>query len=123
MSRLLAPAAAAALDWEALPVAEIPPSLTLGDLEGAEEEILEKTLVNYPVPPAAPKQEDYDFFDSAEPPSPGRDNPPMTGGNLMEQIRAHIVFWEAAAIEWEKRGKVFKKQECQAAAAALKALL
>ena len=33
---------------EVLP--ELPPSLTLGDLEGAEEEIMEKTMINVPAP-------------------------------------------------------------------------
>jgi hypothetical protein len=52
-----------------------PPSLTLGDLEGAEDEILEKTLIIPPPElPAAPSQpaaspEDFDFFDPGEPAS------------------------------------------------------
>lgn len=58
-----------------------------------------------------------------EPPHPSTDTPPtLTGATPHATITAHIAYWQAAADQWDAAGKVFKKQECLAAVAALQAV-
>jgi hypothetical protein len=54
VAHLLAPAETGV---EPEPLPEPPPSLTLGDLEGAEEEILDKTMIDVPAPPSPEAEE------------------------------------------------------------------
>ena len=56
----------------------------------------------------------------AEPPSPTTHKPPTYGSTPSERIATQIGFWEAAAEQWQRLGKPFKRQECYAAAQALK---
>lgn len=54
-----------------------------------------------------------------DPPSPTTTPAPKVGKTLREIITNQIAFWQQAADQWAAIGKPFKKQECQAAAAAL----
>lgn len=56
----------------------------------------------------------------AEPPTPATHKPPTHGSTPTERLAAQIGFWESAAEQWQKLGKPFKRQECFAAAQALK---
>lgn len=58
-----------------------------------------------------------------EPPHPGTTRAPALGATLQEVIRYQVLFWQRAAASWEKLGKTFKKQECEAAALALSHLV
>lgn len=58
-----------------------------------------------------------------DPPEPGKVTPPADGSTHAEIIMNQVNFWEDAARAWDKRGKSFKRQECVAAAAALRSLL
>jgi len=53
------------------------------------------------------------------PPTPSTHKPPKIGKTTKEVVRNQAGFWETAAEEWDKLGKPFKRQECQAAAQAL----
>lgn len=54
-----------------------------------------------------------------EPPHPATSQPPVTGRTVRDILAGQISFWQDAASAWERIGKPFKKQECQAAAQAL----
>lgn len=56
---------------------------------------------------------------SAEPPTPATAQPPVKGTTAKEIVGNQITFWQQAAEAWDRLGKTFKKQECQAAAQAL----
>ena len=58
-----------------------------------------------------------------DPPLPTTTEPPRRGQSLREIIAAQIDFWTQAAEAWDELGKPFKRQECQAAAHALKAAI
>jgi len=51
---------------------------------------------------------------------PSTTAPPATGGTLQEIIQNQVDFWTEAASQWQNLGKVFKRQECLAAAQALR---
>lgn len=68
-------------------------------------------LVCQPMPASA--------MTKAEPPSPTTFKPTIQGRDPYETIQKLIEFWEQAALEWEKIGKPFKRQECKAASSAL----
>lgn len=58
-----------------------------------------------------------------EPPTPATTKPPVSGRSLPEIVSGQIAFWQDAAAQWDALGKPFKRQECEAAAHALAALL
>lgn len=58
-----------------------------------------------------------------EPASPATTMPPKKGATPHEIIANQIKFWQEAAEAWDKLGKPFKRQECEAAAFALKSTL
>lgn len=58
-----------------------------------------------------------------EPASPATTMPPKKGATTREIIANQIKFWQEAAEAWDKLGKPFKRQECEAAAFALKSTL
>jgi ParB/RepB/Spo0J family partition protein len=58
-----------------------------------------------------------------DPPHPTTDTPPVTGETTEAMLTAHAAFWEGAASSWHTLGKPNKRNECQAAAEALKRLL
>lgn len=58
-----------------------------------------------------------------EPPHPGTTQPPKIGRTPRERLQSQIEFWTRAADQWQRIGKPFKRQECQAAAQALQAAL
>lgn len=58
-----------------------------------------------------------------EPPSPATVMPPKRGNSPREIISNQIKFWQEAAVAWNELGKCFKRQECEAAAFALKSTL
>lgn len=58
-----------------------------------------------------------------EPPHPFQTTPPIIGDSPAAIIRTQVQFWTEAAGAWEKLGKPFKRQECEAAARALSYLL
>jgi ParB/RepB/Spo0J family partition protein len=55
----------------------------------------------------------------SEPATPATVTPPSVGGSPKEIIGGQMAFWQSAAEAWERLGKPFKRQECQAAAQAL----
>lgn len=55
----------------------------------------------------------------ADPPTPATHKPPTSGRNVKEVIENQAGFWTQAASAWDKLGKPFKRQECEAAAQAL----
>ena len=57
------------------------------------------------------------------PPHPDEDAPPWKGDNIREVISNQIEFWTQAAMSWDGLGRPHKRQECQAAAQALKGLV
>lgn len=58
-----------------------------------------------------------------EPPHPSTTQPPKVGRNPRERLQHQIEFWTQAAGRWSAIGKPFKKQECEAAAQALRSAL
>ena len=54
-----------------------------------------------------------------DPPTPATHKPPTAGRNVKEVIECQAGFWTQAASAWDKLGKPFKRQECEAAAQAL----
>ncbi len=56
------------------------------------------------------------------PPTPATHTAPTTGGSLQEVIASQVRYWRQAAEAWDTLGKPFKRQECEAAAAALENL-
>jgi ParB/RepB/Spo0J family partition protein len=54
-----------------------------------------------------------------EPAHPSTTRPPTRGSSLREILRNQAGFWSQAAEAWDKLGKPFKRQECEAAAQAL----
>lgn len=60
---------------------------------------------------------------AVEPPHPRKDQPPHVGQSVRENIELHAAFWDEAAQQWHVQGKAFPKNECLAAAAALRSLL
>lgn len=58
-----------------------------------------------------------------EPAHPATHKAPALGNSLPEIIRYQVSFWQRAAASWDKLGKTFKKQECEAAALALSHLI
>lgn len=56
-------------------------------------------------------------------PLPGSHKPPKKGATMQEIIQGQITYWTDAAAAWSKLGKNFKKDQCEAAAAALSNLL
>ena len=54
-----------------------------------------------------------------EPPHPSNTVPKISGKTVKEIIGGQISFWNDAAEAWQRIGKPFKRQECQAAAQAL----
>lgn len=57
------------------------------------------------------------------PPAPDTHQAPAVGKNVREIITGQIRFWQEAAEAWSNLGKPFKRQECEAAAYALTAVL
>lgn len=55
----------------------------------------------------------------SEPPTPATTQPPVKGSTPKEIIGNQMSFWQQASEAWERMGKPFKRQECQAAAQAL----
>lgn len=72
------------------------------------------SILNAPIVDAAP---------TIDPPLPTTHKPPKAGQTIREIIRNQVHFWDRAATEWDRIGKPFKRQECQAAAAALRSSL
>ena len=60
---------------------------------------------------------------SALPPSPETHQPPNSGKTVRDIVAGQIRFWQEAAEAWSNLGKPFKRQECEAAAHALTAVL
>lgn len=58
-----------------------------------------------------------------EPPHPATTTPPAAGATPRELLAGQAAFWADAAGQWERLGRPFKRQECQAAAQALQAAL
>lgn len=58
-----------------------------------------------------------------EPPHPKTTIPPKSGKSARETITKQATFWQEAALAWDELGKPFKRQECEAAALALKSTL
>lgn len=58
-----------------------------------------------------------------EPPHPKTTIPPRAGQSPRETITKQASFWQEAARAWDELGKPFKRQECEAAALALKSTL
>lgn len=54
-----------------------------------------------------------------DPPTPTTATAPIIEGDLLKSIDHGIAYWTQAANDWQEMGKVFKVQECQAAAEAL----
>jgi len=59
---------------------------------------------------------------AADPPIPGKVNPPTDGDTPRAVLDGQIKFWSRAADQWQALGKSFKRNECLAAVAALTAL-
>lgn len=59
----------------------------------------------------------------ADPPLPSTTMPPKSGETPRDIIGGQVKFWQEAAEAWNKLGKAFKRQECEAAAFALKSTL
>lgn len=59
----------------------------------------------------------------AMPPSPETHQPPRSGKTIRDIVAGQIRFWQEAAEAWSNLGKPFKRQECEAAAHALTAVL
>jgi len=57
------------------------------------------------------------------PAHPSTTEPPRDGATLEDVLHNQVSFWLAAAEDWDRMGKPFKRQECQAAAQALGHLL
>jgi ParB/RepB/Spo0J family partition protein len=57
-----------------------------------------------------------------DPPHPSTHRPPCDG-TLTKRVKAGAEFWRAAAAQWNDLGKVFRAQECIAAALALELAL
>ena len=55
-----------------------------------------------------------------DPPHPLNTTPPAVGKTPVEIIGNQAIFWDQAAIAWEQKGKPFRRQECQAAAQAVR---
>lgn len=58
-----------------------------------------------------------------DPPHPKTTIPPKSGKTAREIITKQATFWQEAARAWSELGKPFKRQECEAAAMALKSTL
>lgn len=58
-----------------------------------------------------------------EPPHPSTSTPPATGSTPRDLLAGQAAFWSDAAGQWERLGRPFKRQECQAAAQALQTAL
>lgn len=58
-----------------------------------------------------------------EPPHPSTTTPPAVGRSARAKLEAQADFWTDAAGQWERLGRPFKRQECQAAAQALQIAL
>lgn len=58
-----------------------------------------------------------------DPPLPSTTIPPTNGQNPRELLANQITFWSQAAEAWDKLGKNFKRDQCTAAALALKSAL
>jgi hypothetical protein len=58
-----------------------------------------------------------------EPPHPSTTVAPRVGKTVHDIIEHQAGFWKTAADEWDKLGKPFKRQECEAAAFALQGAL
>lgn len=58
-----------------------------------------------------------------EPPLPSTTIPPKSGKDAREVLTRQVGFWKEAAEAWNKLGKPFKRQECEAAAQALQSAL
>lgn len=56
-------------------------------------------------------------------PLPSTTIPPKSGTTPQEIIKGQISFWQQAARSWDKLGENFKRDQCQAAALALKSTL
>lgn len=54
-----------------------------------------------------------------EPPLPATTKPPRRGNSILEILKNQAEYWFVAAKAWDNLGKVFKRQECEAAATAL----
>ena len=59
----------------------------------------------------------------AEPPHPATTTPPVVGRSARAKLESQATFWTDAAGQWERLGRPFKRQECQAAAQALQIAL
>ncbi len=59
----------------------------------------------------------------AEPPHPATTQPPRQGHTHREVLAGQVAFWAEAAAEWDRLGKPFKRQECEAAAKAVQLAL
>ena len=60
---------------------------------------------------------------ATEPPHPSTTVPPSAGRTTKAIIRGQVAYWTDAARQWADLGKPFKRQECEAAAQALRAAL
>lgn len=57
------------------------------------------------------------------PPAPDTHQAPAVGKTLRDIVTGQIRYWQDAAEAWSNLGKPFKRQECEAAAHALRAVL
>lgn len=55
-----------------------------------------------------------------EPPHPTKHRPPAVGDNPRAILEGQAIFWDEAAKQWDAMGKAYRRQECEAAAAALR---
>lgn len=68
-------------------------------------------------------QSPSDSAPATDPPSPSTVTPPRHGRTVERVIADQVRFWTDAALAWERLGKPFKRQECEAAALALQNIL
>ena len=98
------------------------PSWFRAEVNTLKEEQAQNTLFDLPIISGKALEqieaEEFEF-----PPLPSEDQPPAVTGSAREVIESHIAFWNQAAADWDHLGKSFKRNECLAAAAALKSAL
>ena len=81
--------------------------------EQAQESLFDTSLLVAQAAPAAK-------IVYEDPPLPSTTTPPLEGKTAQDRMCNLVAFWQKAAAAWEAFGKPFKRQECQAAATALK---
>jgi len=84
--------------------------------EQAQESLFDLSLLTV-------QEVEQDASEFIEPPSPSTTEAPKVGKTLIQIVAGQVKFWNRAAEAWNDLGKPFKRQECQAAALVLQALL